>query len=343
VSVEKPVLVDLGDLEDRALVLRLRAVQRELQHRCVVVDVSARGELTPTVWRALMEFAEALASQGRRSAIVIASGSVAPPAGMRNAGVLWAVSRAAALAALSAAGATLSVLVSAERARVQVKLRGALDLSDRFVLDTQLERAVTLAERADDVLFDLSELRFIEVAALRSVAAAARRCRLAGARVELAAPPTLDAASRAMAVLAGELFRAPSGAEPVDAGLLELDEVAEVDEQAVIVTNLAGRVTAWNRAAERLYGWAAPEVVGRAITELTVGSDDQDVAEEIMQAIQTTGVWEGEFTVRARDGARFVAHVRDTLVRDRNGRPVGVYGRSYAVASPQHAAGRQGA
>jgi PAS domain S-box-containing protein len=122
---------------------------------------------------------------------------------------------------------------------------------------------------------------------------------------------------------------------------VELDGVAEMDEQAVIVTNLAGRVTAWNRAAERLYGWSAPEVVGRAITELTVGPTDADVAEQIMQAIQTTGVWEGEFTVRGRDGATFVAHVRDTLLRDRDGRPVGVSGRSYAVASPRRAEGRQ--
>jgi PAS domain S-box-containing protein len=288
---------------------------------------------------ALTEFDHALASQGRRSAIVVSSGRLARSPAAGNNSLLWAASRADALAALSAAGAILSVLVSTEQARVQVKLRGDVDISDRFLLDTQLECAVTLAERADDVLFDLGQLRFIEVAALRSVVAAARRCRLAGARVDVAAPPTADAAGRALAVLATELSGAPSGSEPVDVGPLELDDVAAVDEQAVIVTNLAGRVMAWNRAAERLYGWAAPEVVGRAITELTVGPEDQDVAEEIMQAIQATGVREGEFTVCGRDGARFVAHVRDTLVRDRDGRPVGVCGRSYAVPSPRSTQG----
>jgi PAS domain S-box-containing protein len=337
VSSEKPVLVDLRELEHRALVLRLRAAQSELQDRWVVVDVGARGELTPEEVGALTEFDAALAAQGRRCAIVASSAAAARAVATGHDGLLWAASREAALAALSSAGATLGVLVRAEKTRVHVELRGDLDLTDRFVLDTQLESAVTLAERSDQVLFDLGGLRFIEVAALRSVAAAARQCRLAGARVDLAAPPTTDAASRVMSVLASELSRAPSGSESADAGRLELDDVAEADEQAVIVTNLAGRVTAWNRAAERLYGWAASEVMGRAITELTVGPEDQDVAEEIMQAIQTTGVWEGEFTVRGPDGARFVAHVRDTLVRDREGRPIGVRGRSYAVTSPQRA------
>jgi PAS domain S-box-containing protein len=336
VSGEKPVLVDLRELEDRALVLRLRAARHELQDRWLVVDVSARGELTPAILGALTEFDHALAAQGRKCAIVVSSGTAARAAATGNDGLLWVASREAALAALGVAGATLSVVVRIEQARVHVKLRGDLDLTDRFVLDTQLECAVTLAERSDGVLFDLGELRFIEVAALRSVAAAAQRCRLAGARVDVAAPPKADAASRAITVLANELSRAPRGSEPADAGPLELDDVAQVDEQAVIVTDLAGRVTAWNRAAEQLYGWAAPEVVGRPITRLTVGPEDHDVAEQIMQAIQTTGVWEGEFTVRGRDGASFVAHVRDTLVRDRDGRPVGVCGRSYAV-TPQHA------
>jgi PAS domain S-box-containing protein len=301
VSSDKPVLVDLRDLEHRALVLRLRAAQSELQDRWVVLDLGARGELMPADLRALTEFDAALAAQGRRCAIVVSAASATRAGANGNDGLLWAASREAALAALSSAGATLGVLVRAQKARVHVELRGDLDLTDRFVLDTQLECAVTLAERSDQVLFDLGQLRFIEVAALRSVSAA------------------------------------PSGSDSPDAGLLELDDVAEADEQAVIVTDLAGRVTAWNRAAERLYGWAAPEVLGRPITELTVGPEDQDVAEEIMQAIQTTGVWEGEFTVRGPDGARFVAHVRDTLVRDREGRPVGVRGRSYAVTSPQRA------
>src|SRR3712207_6942782 len=36
----------------------------------------------------------------------------------------------------------------------------------------------------------------------------------------------------------------------------------DVVEQAVIATHLEGRITYWNRHAERLYGWASDEVRG---------------------------------------------------------------------------------
>ena len=40
-------------------------------------------------------------------------------------------------------------------------------------------------------------------------------------------------------------------------------------EQAVIVTDLDGTIVYWNRFAETLYGWSAPEVIGRNILDIT--------------------------------------------------------------------------
>ncbi len=40
-------------------------------------------------------------------------------------------------------------------------------------------------------------------------------------------------------------------------------------EQAIIVTDLDGTITYWNRYAERLYGWLASEVVDRNILDIT--------------------------------------------------------------------------
>src|ERR671929_17795 len=51
---------------------------------------------------------------------------------------------------------------------------------------------------------------------------------------------------------------------------------------AVIATDLDGTIRLWNRAAERLYGWPAAGVLGRPITEVTVGPDDGDAAQSIM-------------------------------------------------------------
>lgn len=102
--------------------------------------------------------------------------------------------------------------------------------------------------------------------------------------------------------------------------------------QAVIATDLTGTVIRWNDEAERLYGWTADEVLGRPITELTVGPEDRDVAEEIMEGVRRAGSWQGEFDVRRKDGTHFRAFVHDMLMHDRDGNPTGVLGMSFDSA-----------
>ncbi|MDA0137273.1 PAS domain-containing protein [Solirubrobacter deserti] len=97
---------------------------------------------------------------------------------------------------------------------------------------------------------------------------------------------------------------------------------------AVIGTDLNGTVRLWNAAAERLYGWPQREALGRAIGELTVGPQDAELAERIMDSVRRTGHWEGEFWVLRDDGTRFLAYVHDALVHGPNGQAVGVVGVS---------------
>jgi anti-sigma B factor antagonist len=111
-----------------------------------------------------------------------------------------------------------------------------------------------------------------------------------------------------------------------------LPEADEAPEYAVITTDLDGIVTRWNAEAERLYGWSREEVSGRPITELTVGPQDVDLAEEIMESVRRSGAWMGEFDVRRKDGSRFAAQVRTTLIKDEDGRAVGLAGISIAAS-----------
>ncbi len=39
--------------------------------------------------------------------------------------------------------------------------------------------------------------------------------------------------------------------------------------QAIIATDLQGKIIYWNRAAKELYGWTTEEVMGRPIVEVT--------------------------------------------------------------------------
>lgn len=118
-----------------------------------------------------------------------------------------------------------------------------------------------------------------------------------------------------------------------DFGAELLDQV----NSAVIVTDNDGICTLWNRHAETMYGWTAAEAVGRPITELTVLEDDAGVASEIMEQIAAKGRWEGEFTVRRKDGSSFVAQVSNTSVTDERGAVVGVVGVSMDVTANRQA------
>jgi PAS domain S-box-containing protein len=94
--------------------------------------------------------------------------------------------------------------------------------------------------------------------------------------------------------------------------------------QAVIATDLQGKIIYWNRAAEELYGWSKEEVMGRCIVEITPSEDHLERAEEIMSALMAGRNWSGEFEVRCKDGTTFPAMVTDTPVHDEEGNLVAI-------------------
>jgi PAS domain S-box-containing protein len=98
--------------------------------------------------------------------------------------------------------------------------------------------------------------------------------------------------------------------------------------QAIIATDLQGRIIYWNRAAEELYGWSTEEVIGRPIVEVTPSEEMLERAEEIMSELRAGRSWSGEFVVRRKDGSMFPAMVTDTPVHDEQRTLVGIIGVS---------------
>lgn len=103
--------------------------------------------------------------------------------------------------------------------------------------------------------------------------------------------------------------------------------------QAIIVTQMDGVITYWNRAAERLYGWSAAEVIGRNILEVTPMVKSLEQAEAIMQQLRTGQPWSGEFFVRRRDGTLFYALVTDVPIYDDQGQMSGIIGISTDIST----------
>ncbi|MEX2618983.1 MAG: EAL domain-containing protein [Egibacteraceae bacterium] len=109
-------------------------------------------------------------------------------------------------------------------------------------------------------------------------------------------------------------------------------QLLEAVGDAVIATDLTGLVRYVNPAAERLYGWSEQQVLGRAITELTVPDGAAARAEEIMSQVRNGKTWTGRFEVRRHDGTSFPALVTNAAYLDATGQLAGIIGVSTDVS-----------
>ena len=94
---------------------------------------------------------------------------------------------------------------------------------------------------------------------------------------------------------------------------------------AVVATDVYGRVTFANPAAEKLYGIAEADAVGRGLLELldmfnTGGHADVD---EITRIVAREGCWHGELTQRALDGRGLMVEASVSMLADNDGSVLG--------------------
>ena len=94
-------------------------------------------------------------------------------------------------------------------------------------------------------------------------------------------------------------------------------------QQAVVATDPEGHVIFWNTFAERLYGWAAEEAVGKQIEELTPSPFLRQHATEIFERGVAGESWTGEFLVQGKSGRAFPALLTTSPVRDEHGTVLG--------------------
>jgi PAS domain S-box-containing protein len=92
---------------------------------------------------------------------------------------------------------------------------------------------------------------------------------------------------------------------------------------AVIASDAQFNLTAWNAAAESLYGWKAEEVIGRNGLEIVQTEWPEMDAKEMRRTIAETGRWLGEATQARRDGTRFPVEVSSIVLYDASGQVSG--------------------
>ena len=102
-----------------------------------------------------------------------------------------------------------------------------------------------------------------------------------------------------------------------------LAAIVQSSDDAIVSKDVDGRVTSWNRAAERMYGWSAEEIVGRPI--FLIIPDELRAEEEGILARVRNGERVEHFETERlhRSGRRLEVSITVSPVRDSSGRIIG--------------------
>jgi diguanylate cyclase (GGDEF)-like protein/PAS domain S-box-containing protein len=108
--------------------------------------------------------------------------------------------------------------------------------------------------------------------------------------------------------------------------------------QAVVATDLEGRITYWNRAAEAMYGWSETEAFARPGVELLAGGGGDLHSDEIVASLRRGETWRGELDARRKDGSLLPVSVTTAPVCNTRGELAGVITVSSDVTERQRLA-----
>ena len=102
-----------------------------------------------------------------------------------------------------------------------------------------------------------------------------------------------------------------------------LAAIVESSDDAILSKTLDGTVVTWNRGAERLYGYAAGEIVGESVAKLMPNGSNEELA-TLLARVRDSGGVEYYETVRVRkNGSPVPVSLSLSPIKDAAGRVIG--------------------
>lgn len=93
--------------------------------------------------------------------------------------------------------------------------------------------------------------------------------------------------------------------EQAEETLRKQASLIDLSPDAIIVRQLDGVITFWNRGAEKLYGWTKDEAIGQDINSLLKPKYPQPI-EKILSNVKLEGKWSGEIVHTSKDENKVV-------------------------------------
>jgi len=115
-------------------------------------------------------------------------------------------------------------------------------------------------------------------------------------------------------------------------GLKLLASIVDSSDDAILSKTLDGVITSWNKAAERIYGYQAQEIIGRSVS-LLIPPDRSNEMAEILDRIRIgERVGHYETTRRGKDGATIAVSLTVSPIHDASGGIVGASSIAHVIA-----------
>jgi PAS domain S-box-containing protein len=88
---------------------------------------------------------------------------------------------------------------------------------------------------------------------------------------------------------------------------------------AIVATDAEFNIRAWNRAAEKMYGWKAEEVMGRPSAGVFGTKLTELERNNVLSQVENTGGYRGEYTQQRKDGSLIQVEMAAIALLDENG------------------------
>ena len=133
--------------------------------------------------------------------------------------------------------------------------------------------------------------------------------------------------------------RAENLAEELTVDLERLAQVARSTSNAVVITDMAHRITWVNEGFERISGYSAEEAVGRALGELLqFERTDPETIGRLRDALEARSTFRGEILNRGKDGREYWLEIEIQSLHDTHGALTGFMAIESDVTERVHAA-----
>ena len=190
----------------------------------------------------------------------------------------------------------------------------------------------------DDLDSDVTQARQLAAGEIQQYSMEKRYIRKDGSYVwiQLSGRLLRDAHGRALSFLA--LIEDISERKDAEIALGRLAAIVESSRDAIIGKTLDGRVTSWNAAADRLYGYSEAEMLNQPISRL-FPPDRQGELDPLTEKLARGECVQNFETVRVcKDGRRIDVSLSLSPIKDNSGRMVGVSTIARDVSDTKRAA-----